>query len=109
VTLEYDTCQNNGWSGIAPTGETVSVLRHNDCSYNTWDGIEVSVSAQATLEDNTCLHNIDSGIWFRDSTGGSADGNECAFGTYGIRVSGSAHPSIGTNNLHDNTHNLATL
>ena len=110
VTLEHNTCQHDGTNGITLASHASGAARYNDCSSSqTGDGIEVSDSAHGILENNTCLHNHDAGIWFGDTADGTAEGNECAFGYYGILIDAGATPIIGTNNLHDNDHDLVHL
>ena len=110
MTLEHNTCQHDGTNGITLASHASGAARYNDCSSSqTGDGIEVSDSAHGILENNTCLHNHDAGIWFGDTADGTAEGNECAFGYYGILIDAGATPIIGTNNLHDNDHDLVHL
>ena len=106
VTLQQNTCSNNGDTGIAFKADSTGVCSYNTCSTNTYDGIGLHDSAEVTIEHNTCLHNTEAGIFFADTATGSASGNECAFNYYGISIDPGATPTIGTNNLHNNSFNL---
>ena len=106
LTLADNTCNYNGEDGITFSEHVTGTITNCECSYNSgYDGIDVHDDSYAVVENNVCLHNFEAGIWFGDNASGSVSNNECAFNHYGLLVDSSANPTIGTNNLHDNTQN----
>ncbi len=109
VTLQGNDCSANGEAGIDVFFCVSCVVRDNTCLRNGTNGIEVGEGNDATIsvEENECSENAEAGIYFGQGSTGTAANNECARNTWGIHVDGSATPTLGKNNLHDNDTDLA--
>lgn len=125
VAASGNTCSNNTMNGIAGNGDARVTLENNVCSGNVGCGIVLfdNVHAEITgntcnsndmgiylmdaclgdVTNNTCDSNVYSGIRFGDTSGGTVQGNNCSNNQWGLYVGADANPTIGSNNLHDNT------
>jgi len=107
VNLENNLCSGNQNNGIRFGDNAYGTIRNNECSDNIdFDGIALYDDSSALIENNLCLDNAQAGIYFADFSYGTAVGNECAGNQWGIYVDATATPTIGVNNLYDNTWNL---
>jgi parallel beta-helix repeat protein len=98
LTLEGNTCQQNGQCGIAFFGNSTGQVRNNVCRNNGHDGIGAGGQSWPTLEANRCEGNKMYGIFFRDSATGNARKNICTGNGRGsIFVEKTAKPELEAN------------
>ena len=105
ATVEANTCDLNGSSGITVSGTVGAgvVVRGNQCRQNSREGIHVRNQAAPTISDNTCSDNRRSGISFTDQAAGAARGNTCANNArHGIRIADDAAPVVAGNQATSN-------
>ena len=105
ATIEANTCDMNGASGVVVSGTVGAgvVIRGNQCRQNQRDGILVRTQAAPTINDNTCAENRRSGVSFIDQSTGGARGNNCANNArHGIRVANDAAPILAGNQTTSN-------
>jgi len=98
LTLEGNTCQQNGQCGIAFFGNSTGQVRNNVCRNNGHDGIYAGGQSWPMLEANRCEGNKQYGILFRDNATGGARKNICTGNGRGaIFVEKTAKPELEAN------------
>lgn len=105
-TIESSDCSDNGVIGIRVLDRASAVIQGNTCDSNGYHGVQVSDSAEATVEGNTCSGNGQAGIAFFQNSSGSVQNNECTQNKWGLYVAATSTVTVGSNNLHGNTHNF---
>jgi parallel beta-helix repeat protein len=103
LTLEGNTCQQNGQCGILFFGNSTGHVQNCQFERNGLDGVALSGNAALTLEGNTCQQNGLCGIAFSDNSTGQVCNNVCREnGVAGIGVVGKSWPTLEANRCEGN-------
>jgi parallel beta-helix repeat protein len=103
-TIDGNTCEENGSSGICCYDDSSPVIRNNKCRKNAACGIAVDHRAQPTVEENVCEQNEGVGISLLSGAQRVVRRNQCMRNGAGISVSGqSAHLLLEANHCEENT------
>jgi parallel beta-helix repeat protein len=104
-TIQGGKMRSNGRFGICVQSNAQATIRDTECSFNATSNIAVYEDAIATVQHNVCSDSAGCGISFWGNSSGSVSDNECFRNGWGLYIQGTANPTVGTNNLHDNTYN----
>jgi parallel beta-helix repeat protein len=103
LTLEGNTCQQNGQCGIAFFDNSTGHVQNCQFERNGLDGVALSGNAALTLEGNTCQQNGQCGIAFFDNSTGQVRNNVCRNnGTDGIYAGHQSWPTLEANRCEGN-------
>lgn len=101
--IQNNRINGNQESGIVYWYGASGSASENQISANGMDGISVQEASSPTLSGNSITNNSQAGIYFSAGAMGHAEKNECAGNQWGMYLDTGASPTIGDNNLHDNT------
>lgn len=102
--IQNNRISGNQESGIVYWYGASGSAIENQISANGMDGISVQEASSPTLSGNMITDNSQAGIYFGNGAKGHAEKNECTGNKWGMYLDTAASPSIGDNNLHNNTY-----
>jgi parallel beta-helix repeat protein len=103
LTLEGNTCQQNGQCGILFFGNSTGHVQNCRFEQNGVHGVQLSDNATLTLEGNASQQNGQCGIAFFGNSTGHVQNNVCREnGVAGIYVAGESQPTLEANRCEGN-------